>query len=266
MLLPVAVHALSPCLYDAHMSISSGQAAEFTIEELARRAEMTVRNVRAYASRGLIPAPRLQGRTGYYNRVHLQRLRLIRALLDRGYTLAAVEEAVMATPASAAGHTLNLLDILAEPGEPEEPEVMTPEALADLARVQRDSTLIDSLAALGLVERLDDGKIRVLRPTVVRAGAAAVSLGLSAESVIELFPRVTRSLREVADAFVGLVSGQIVDPFIDAGMPEEQWQHVTEAVETLLPVASQVVVAVFREQLADSIEAEIGEQLKRAEF
>lgn len=249
------------------MSSSSGQAAEFTIEELARRAEMTVRNVRAYASRGLIPAPRLQGRTGYYNRVHLQRLLLIRTLLDRGYTLAAVEEAVLSTPASAAGHTLNLLDILAEPGEAEEPEVMAPEDLADLARVHRDSTLIDSLAELGLVERIQgENSIRVLRPTVVRAGAAAVSLGLSAESVIDLFPRVTESLRQVADAFVGLVSGQIVDPFMDAGMPDDQWQHVTEAVETLLPVASQVVVTVFREQLADSIEAEIGEQLKRAEF
>src|SRR5699024_8172506 len=114
--------------------------------------------------------------------------RLIRALLDQGYTLAAVEEAVMSTPASAAGHTLNLLDILAEPGEPEEPEVMTPEDLADLAQVQRDSTLIDSLAELGLIERLEgENSIRVLRPTVVRAGAAAVSLGLSAESVIDLF-------------------------------------------------------------------------------
>ena len=53
---------------------------------------MTVRNLRAYASRGLIDAPRLEGRTGYYSLKHLQRLQLIRQLLDRGYTLAAVEK------------------------------------------------------------------------------------------------------------------------------------------------------------------------------
>src|SRR5690625_5577198 len=110
------------------MSISSGQAAEFTIEELARRAEMTVRNVRAYASRGRIPAPRLQGRTGYYNRVHLQRLRPIRPLLDRGNTVAAVEAATMATPASAAARTLHPWDILAEPGAPEAAGAATPDA------------------------------------------------------------------------------------------------------------------------------------------
>lgn len=249
------------------MSRSSGQAAEFTIDELARKADMTVRNVRAYAARGLIQSPRLEGRTGYYNRSHLQRLRLIRELLDRGYTLAAVERAVSSTPATAAGHTLNLLDILAEPGEPEEPEVMSVDSLAALARVDRDSSLIDSLEQFGLVEWFDDGDtIRILRPTIVRAGAAAVSLGLTPQSVIELFPRVSQSLRQVADALVALVADQIVDPFMDAGMPEERWEGVTDAVETLLPVASQVVVAIFREQLADSIEAEIGEQLKRAQF
>ena len=49
---------------------------EYTVDELAARAQMTVRNVRAYAGRGLIDAPRLEGRTGYYNREHLQRLQL----------------------------------------------------------------------------------------------------------------------------------------------------------------------------------------------
>ena len=67
---------------------------EFTVDELAARAQMTVRNVRAYAGRGLIDAPRLEGRTGYYTLEHLQRLQLIRQLIDRGYTLAAVERAV----------------------------------------------------------------------------------------------------------------------------------------------------------------------------
>ena len=44
---------------------------------LAERAAMTVRNVRAYSTRGLIEPPRLEGRTGYYGESHLQRLILI---------------------------------------------------------------------------------------------------------------------------------------------------------------------------------------------
>ena len=37
---------------------------EYTIDQLARAARTTVRNVRAYQDRGLIPPPERRGRTG----------------------------------------------------------------------------------------------------------------------------------------------------------------------------------------------------------
>ena len=60
---------------------------EFTIDKLAREAGSTVRNVRAYQDRGLLPPPEKRGRTGIYTDVHLARLKIIGALLERGYTL-----------------------------------------------------------------------------------------------------------------------------------------------------------------------------------
>ena len=101
---------------------------EFTVDELAARAQMTVRNVRAYAGRGLIEAPRLEGRTGYYSLAHLQRLQLIRQLIDRGYTLAAVEKAIAGAPSAAAGHALDLINILDLPGAAGSAEVMSRDA------------------------------------------------------------------------------------------------------------------------------------------
>jgi DNA-binding transcriptional MerR regulator len=62
---------------------------ELTVDQLAAKVGMTVRNVRAYAGRGLIPPPRLVGRTGYYGHDHVARLTLVRELLGKGYTLAA---------------------------------------------------------------------------------------------------------------------------------------------------------------------------------
>src|SRR3954467_12126134 len=53
---------------------------------------MTVRNVRVYQDRGLLPPPRRQGRIGLYSDEHLARLRLIGRLLDRGYTFATIGE------------------------------------------------------------------------------------------------------------------------------------------------------------------------------
>jgi DNA-binding transcriptional MerR regulator len=234
---------------------------EFTVDELAARAGMTVRNVRAYSGRGLIAAPRLEGRTGYYNLEHLQRLRLIRELIDRGYTLNAVERAVSASPYASSGHTLDLLRLLGEPQHGPDPEVMSRDALAALAGVPRDDALIVALGEFGLVEWLDDEEVRLLQPTVVRAGAAAVALGLDAKTVISLFPLLSSNLREIADAFVSGVATEIFQPFRDAGMPEEDWPRILQSIESLLPVASQVVLSIFRRQLREAIDDEIGEQL-----
>ena len=53
--------------------------APFTIDELAREAGMTVRNVRSHHARGLLPPPEVRGRTGFYGTEHVERLRLIQS-------------------------------------------------------------------------------------------------------------------------------------------------------------------------------------------
>lgn len=60
---------------------------EFTIGDLARVAGMTVRNVRAYQGRGLLPAPHRRGRRAWYGVEHVARLRLVRGLAAHGLTL-----------------------------------------------------------------------------------------------------------------------------------------------------------------------------------
>lgn len=234
---------------------------EFTVDELAARAQMTVRNVRAYAGRGLIDAPRLEGRTGYYNSLHLQRLQLIRSLLERGYTLGAVEQAILSNPTGSATHALDLLNVLHQPSTDEQPEEMSRDALAALAGTSRNDDLILGLEALGLVEWIDNDRVRLLRPTVVRAGVAASAMGLTPETVMSLLPMLEKNLGEIADAFVGRVREQIWQPFADAGMPAAEWPRILQIVETLLPVASQAVLGVFREQIARSIEDALGEQI-----
>jgi DNA-binding transcriptional MerR regulator len=233
---------------------------ELTVDELASRAQMTVRNVRAYASRGLIGAPRLAGRTGYYNRDHLQRLQLIRQLLERGLTLAAIEKALQGTPHSAAGHTLDLMTILDLPDDGGA-ESMSREDLAALAGVERDDALIESMMGLGLVERIEGDRVRLVEPAVVRAGAAAVTMGLAPETVIALFPILQTHLRSIADTFVREVVAELIQPFVDAGFPEDEWQRIITLVDGLLPIASQVTLGIFRAEFRRAIDTEVGEQI-----
>ena len=58
-----------------------------TIEELATQVGMTVRNIRAYNSAGLLPPPTLRGRLGLYGEEHLAQLQAIRMLRNQGLSL-----------------------------------------------------------------------------------------------------------------------------------------------------------------------------------
>jgi DNA-binding transcriptional MerR regulator len=64
--------------------------AEMTVDQLARRAGTTTRNVRAFQTLGLLPRPTLRGRTGLYHREHLERLEAILRLQRAGFSLAAL--------------------------------------------------------------------------------------------------------------------------------------------------------------------------------
>jgi DNA-binding transcriptional MerR regulator len=243
-------------------AVTDAKAAELTIDELAASVQMTVRNVRAYAGRGLIPPPRLVGRTGYYGREHADRLRLVRGLLDRGYTLAAVERMLAGNEGVPAAHALDLLETLRDPLGDEQPESVTTAELAAMANVEHDPGFVDQLLELGLVERVGDEELLLLKPYVVRAGAQAIALGLGRESVVALMPFLSERLRQIAEQFVGEVRSQMWAPFADAGMPEDQWPEMLRTIEAILPVASQAVLAVFRNELHQAIDTAMGEELE----
>ena len=64
--------------------------APLTIDELARVAGTTVRQVRALQTQGLLSRPTLVGRTGFYTDEHLERLRAVLRLQRQGFSLAGI--------------------------------------------------------------------------------------------------------------------------------------------------------------------------------
>jgi len=74
------------------MSAASRETLELlTLPELTQRVDMSVRTVRFYTSKGLVPPSLRQGRSGYYTHHHVARLELVRALQDHGFTLSAIK-------------------------------------------------------------------------------------------------------------------------------------------------------------------------------
>src|SRR5688500_19752520 len=105
------------------------QAETLGVEQLAARVGMTVRTVRFYSGRGLIPPPRREGRNGYYGPDHLARLELVRELQAHGFTLSAIEGYIDRIPADATPAEVALHRTLLAPWAPHLPESVTREVL-----------------------------------------------------------------------------------------------------------------------------------------
>ncbi len=107
-------------------------AQRFTVDELARAAGTTTRQVRALQTRGLLPRPGLVGRTGYYDTGHLDRLRAILRLQAEGFSLAALATLLRAWDS---GTTLDeVLGLRARPVPAPDPES---DVFGDLAGTAR---------------------------------------------------------------------------------------------------------------------------------
>jgi DNA-binding transcriptional MerR regulator len=236
---------------------------ELTVDELAARVGVTVRNVRAYSARGLLPAPHMVGRTGYYGREHVARLLLVREMLAEGYSLAMIERTLSSAPAMASSATLALHRALLAPWLPPEPEEVTGAELAARAGVPEDHAVVDRLVALGVVERLGEGALRVLDPALLTAGLQVVALGVPPDDLLDAQERVNEHVREIAQTYVRMFVQSGMQAFVEAGAPPEQLARVQDTVARLQPAAAQALLAAFRTEMAAAVEETIASVLSR---
>ncbi|HWQ84477.1 MAG TPA: MerR family transcriptional regulator [Anaerolineales bacterium] len=68
---------------------------QYTIRELAERANTTIRTIRYYTEEGLLPPPVIQGKNAYYTRDHLNRLELVRRMKDAYLPLREIRQVML---------------------------------------------------------------------------------------------------------------------------------------------------------------------------
>jgi DNA-binding transcriptional MerR regulator len=247
------------------VSPDDGAETELTVDELAARAGVTVRNLRAYAARGLLPPPRMVGRTGYYGREHVARLLLVREMLAEGYSLAMIERTLASAPPSASSATLALHRALLAPWLPPEPEVTTGAELAARAGVPETSAVVDQLVELGIVERLGVGRLRVLDPALLTAGLQVVALGVPPAGLIAAQQRVNEHVREIAQIYVHMFLDTGWGALLDELAPQERLDAVRATMAGLPPAAAQALLAAFRTEMAAAVEAVVGAAVSQLE-
>jgi DNA-binding transcriptional MerR regulator len=237
--------------------------AELTIDELARETGMSVRNIRAHQSRGLLPPPDVRARTGYYGPEHVARLRLIQELQGNGYNLAAIKDLVRRSRGSSQ-EALDFARALLAPFEDERPEVIDATELAErYGGPDADPKLLRRAEKLGIVVPLGEGRYEVPSPTLLRAGETLLGLGIPLERALDVIESVAREAEKVADGFVRLFLERVWKPFDRAGQPETDWPGVLAALEQLRPLATEVLVAVFQPRMTQATEKAFGRELER---
>ncbi|HET8815175.1 MAG TPA: MerR family transcriptional regulator [Solirubrobacterales bacterium] len=227
---------------------------KMTIGELARRTGMTIRNIRAHQTRGILPPPEVHGRTGYYNEEHVARIELTREMQAEGLNL----EAIRRVLESSEGSSREMVDFaraIRAPFEDETPEIFDEDELAATWQVDSfDPKLLARGEKLGIMRRLPEGKIEVISPRLQQAGTALVELGVSPQAVVETGEELRRCSEGVARTFVELFVREIWEPFDKAGRPEEDWPKVREALDRMRPLASDALLAMFQITMGESTE------------
>jgi DNA-binding transcriptional MerR regulator len=244
---------------DTEPAPDTAAAADLTIEQLAAEVGMSVRNIRNHHSRGLLPAPEVRARVGYYGPEHVARLKLILDLQADGFNLAAIERLLSASGGSAA-RLLGLRDAMTAPFQSETPEVLTAEDLR-LRFGEVDAKDVARIRKLKLLVPLGDDRFEVPSPALMSAAEEVVALGIPLHAALSLVERLSQDCESIARAFVKLYLKELWEPFAQAGQPEERWDEVIEAIRKLRGIASEALLGMFKLRMTAEVEAASGRLL-----
>ena len=226
---------------------------ELTVDELASRAGVTVRTVRFYAGRGLLPPPRLRGRPGLYGPDHLARLVLVRELPSRGHTLATVEKHLKKIPLDAPAEDLALQRALLSPWAPERPEDLDRHELDRRAGRHLDDATIKRLAALGVVEQVSEDVVRVVSPALLGISAELAALPMPLDTLIASHEAVDRHTTALAAELQQVFQDTVVRPYREGGRAPQEREQLMEMAGKLKPLMIQSLVTSFQRAVDKAI-------------
>jgi DNA-binding transcriptional MerR regulator len=212
-----------------------------TLEELTAQVSMSVRTIRFYTTRGLVPPPIRRGRSGFYTSDHAARIELVRELQAHGFTLAAIERYVARIPADATPETIALHRTLLAPWLAEQPETMTRRQLQRAAGRELSEDELDTLNALGIVFAVKQGRFEVALAHLP-VGVALLDLGMPLDAALAAQDIFTAHGRQVAEELTELFRTKVWPAYREGGSTPEELRAV---VERFKPVTVQALVTAY---------------------
>ncbi|WP_093878730.1 MerR family transcriptional regulator [Streptomyces sp. TLI_105] len=229
------------------MSEQSAQP-EYRIEDLAHHSGATVRTIRAYQDRGLLPRPERRGRSNVYGDAHLARLRQIADLLDRGYTLASIKELLEAWDTGRGlGGVLGLVAEVHGPWTDEEADRISRAELDARFGGTPDEEAIREAVELGVLERLpgrEGEEYLVPSPQELAVAAELYAAGVPLAAITGHLRELRDQVEHIASRFLEFTTEHVFARYLEHRPPTDA--DATEAatmVRRLRPLAQQTVDA-----------------------
>ncbi|MEU8540083.1 MerR family transcriptional regulator [Streptomyces sp. NPDC048717] len=221
---------------------------EYRIEDLAHRSGATVRTIRAYQDRGLLPRPERRGRSNVYGETHLARLRQIADLLDRGYTLASIKELLEAWDAGRGlGGVLGLVAEVDGPWTDEEADRISRAELDARFGGEPDEDAVQEAIELGVLERVtgrENEEYLVPSPQELAVAAELYAAGVPLGAITGHLRELRGQVEHIAARFLEFTSEHVFARYLEHRPPTDA--DATEAatlVRRLRPLAQQTVDA-----------------------
>ncbi|MDT9681852.1 MerR family transcriptional regulator [Streptomyces sp. TRM76323] len=220
-------------------------AAEYRIEDLAHLSGATVRTIRAYQDRGLLPRPERRGRSNVYGEAHLTRLRQITGLLDRGYTLASIKELLDAWDTGRGlGGVLGLVAEVNGPWSDEQAGRITRAELDAAFGGAPDERAVEEAVELGVLERMPgrDDAFLVPSPQELAVAAELYAAGVPLLAVAGHLRELRAQVEHIAARFLEFATEHVFARHLGHRPPADA-DAAAALVRRLRPLARQTVDA-----------------------
>ncbi|WP_066952166.1 MerR family transcriptional regulator [Streptomyces lushanensis] len=228
----------------------------FTVDDLAARAGVTVRTVRFYSSRGLLPPPVIGARrVGHYGPEHLSRLALIEELQRQGMTLAAIERHLEQLPPDLSARDLAIHRALVASWAPDSPEDATRAELESRAGRALTEDDIDRLAAMGALARADGPDTYRLDPALLRLCVELLDLPLTRETILAARTVLLEHTREAARKLTRMFRDEVSPPYGREASGPERIAAVRPLSAPMEPLVVQALVTAFQRSLKQELRA-----------
>jgi len=185
---------------------SSASASEYTIDELAAAAKVPSRTIRFYQSRGALMPPEIRGRVAFYGPPHLDRLKLIAQLQDRGLRIDAIRDLLTSIDRGEVdlAEWLGVEQQVQAPWANDQPRTVTEGELYELAGSRRPALVADLLRNK-MIERHGD--------VYLVQSPALLSIAMRLEGIgVDLV--TARRAEETVRKHVGRASSELVEMFV----------------------------------------------------